>query len=230
MLGRFFEEGFGTTRAWPLSAVVMLAFMIGLASMGCVSSNHTHSGEDIKSGKVSEARIDDSIARDKEINSGKATYTVFGPWLTDNQTAYPAQQAFIGTTVKNELQSERQPVVGLTPSSLPSSLNGKSMLLTGVELCYDTREEEAKLNYVELSTYSTTDAISETTKSVVRDDSPPDGNVCHMFSGTPQLMGTNSHAHLRMSVLLGGQTSFYIRRTTFFLEPSDTPAAPLYAH
>src|SRR5829696_6507905 len=105
MIGRFFEEAFrvGMTIALALGPAALVAFGIGLTSVGCISSDHTHSGEDIKSGKVSEARIDDSIARDKEINSGKTTYTVMGPWVSSDQTNFPVQQKFIGISVKNEL-------------------------------------------------------------------------------------------------------------------------------
>src|SRR5215204_3756803 len=48
----------------------MMAFVMGLAAVGCGSSNssnHTHSGEDIDRGTVSGSRIDASIARDNEI-------------------------------------------------------------------------------------------------------------------------------------------------------------------
>jgi hypothetical protein len=71
MIERFFEEVFrvGRTIALALRPVVILAVMIGLASVGCGSSNqdHTHSGEEIDSGSVGEARLDDSIARDNEV-------------------------------------------------------------------------------------------------------------------------------------------------------------------
>jgi hypothetical protein len=70
MLGNFIERASRVVRATTFDAgvVVMLAFVMGLASVGCGSSDHAHSGEQIESGKVSEARIDDSIARDNEVN------------------------------------------------------------------------------------------------------------------------------------------------------------------
>jgi hypothetical protein len=52
-----------------MTVVVMLAFLVGLPLAACGSSNqnHTHSGEEIESGTVGEARIDASIARDSEV-------------------------------------------------------------------------------------------------------------------------------------------------------------------
>jgi hypothetical protein len=62
MIRHLFGEAFrvDTTSAWSPSVTVVLALVLGLAAVSCGSSNqdHTHSGEQISSGKVSEARID----------------------------------------------------------------------------------------------------------------------------------------------------------------------------
>ena len=78
--------------------------------------------------------------------------------------------------------------------------------------------------------YSSTGVLPTGGNFVVDDSTPTDGNQCRMYSGTPQLMGTNSFAFLEMHVNWSettSQTSFVIERTTFFLKPSNTPAAPL---
>ncbi len=113
---------------------------------------------------------------------------------------------------------------------LPSSLYGKSMLLTGMEICYNTSDAAVALSRVKLLRYSSTGVLPTGGNFVVDDSTPADGNQCRMYSGTPQLMGTNSFAFLEMHVNWSettSQTSFVIERTTFFLKPSNAPAAPL---
>ncbi len=113
---------------------------------------------------------------------------------------------------------------------MPSSLYGKSMLLIGVEICYNTSDAAVAPGRVEILRYSSTEAGVAGGTHVVDDNAPADGNQCHMYSGTPQLMGTNSFAYLRMRVDWSettSETTFYIQRTTFFLAPSNTAAAPL---
>lgn len=108
---------------------------------------------------------------------------------------------------------------------LPTSVYGKSMLLTGIEICYDTSNPLVSLDRVTLLRYTGNGG------NFVVDDFPPtDGNQCRMYRGTPQLMGTNSNAYLEMHVRWSERTapaSFSIQRTTFFLEPYNTAAAPL---
>jgi len=71
MIRTFFREVLrvGKATSSNLNVVVMMAFVMGLAAVSCDSSgqNHTHSGEEIDRGTVSESRIGASIARDNEI-------------------------------------------------------------------------------------------------------------------------------------------------------------------
>ena len=72
MIKTFFREVLRVSKPTTsnVNVAVMMAFVMGLAAVGCGSSNssnHTHSGEDIDRGTVSESRIDASIARDSEI-------------------------------------------------------------------------------------------------------------------------------------------------------------------
>jgi hypothetical protein len=109
-------------------------------------------------------------------------------------------------------------------------LDGKSMLLTGMEICYDTSDPAVALSRVKLLRYSSSNGGGAGGNFVVEDNTPTDGNQCRMYSGTPQRMGTNSFAFLEMHVNWSEtttQTTFSIQRTTFFLEPSNTSAAPL---
>ena len=72
MIKTFFREVLRVSKPTTsnLNVAVMMAFVMGLAAVGCGSSNssnHAHSGEDIDRGTVSESRIDASIARDNEV-------------------------------------------------------------------------------------------------------------------------------------------------------------------
>jgi hypothetical protein len=64
--------------------------------VGCAPLNHTHSGEDINSGKVSEARIDDSIARDNEVPFMRAQRLEYDtPRITDYKAIHTANKVSI---------------------------------------------------------------------------------------------------------------------------------------
>ena len=114
---------------------------------------------------------------------------------------------------------------------MPSSLYGKSMSLSGVELCYDSSQQGVTLDEVLLTkSESVSETVSTAPVSVVLDSSPPDGNLCQKFTGTPQLLATNSYVSMSLRVdwdAAQADQLFTIHRTTFFLEPSNTPAAPL---
>ena len=178
-----------------------------------------------KVGNLNADKIDGKDSNEFVQNSGETTFSVFGPWISGDPSVVTAQQGFNTTHFTNTATGTLQRNIRLNPS-LPSSLYGKSMLLTGVELCYNTSNEGVALGRVELIRSSSTMPGSSSGNYVVSDWSPPDGAVCRTFSGTPQLMGTNSFAELQVAVNWSAQTSFYIQRATFFLEPSNNDAAP----
>ncbi len=180
------------------------------------SATHTESADNAD-------QLDGKDSSDFVQNSGMTTYTVFGPWISGDPSVVKAQQYFHTTHFTNTGSSGHR-YIQLNPS-LPSSLYGKSMLLTGVELCYNTSQEGVALGEVRLNVYSSTEPGSASGNHVTLDRSAPDGAFCRMFSGTPLLMKTNSYATLQAGVDWSAQTTFYIQRATFFLEPSNTAAA-----
>ena len=164
-------------------------------------------------------------------NAGQMTFSVFDSWVSSHSPSDPVTVDDRGywTTFTREAGGQAQSEVRLAPP-LPSSLYGKSMLLTGMEICYDTSDPAVALSRVKLLRYSSSNGGGAGGNFVVEDNTPTDGNQCRMYSGTPQLMGTNSFAFLEMHVNWSEtttQTTFSIQRTTFFLEPSNTAAAPL---
>jgi hypothetical protein len=164
-------------------------------------------------------------------NSGKITFSVFDSWISSHSSSNQITVDHRGywTTFTRGAGEQTQSEVRLAPP-LPSSLYGKSMLLTGMEICYNTSDAAVALSRVKLLRYSSTGVLPTGGNFVVDDSTPADGNQCRMYSGTPQLMGTNSFAFLEMHVNWSettSQTSFVIERTTFFLKPSNAPAAPL---
>ena len=159
-------------------------------------------------------------------NSGETTFSVFGPWISGDPSVMKAEQRFNTTHFTYTAPEPGQRYIQLSPS-LPSSLYGKSMLLTGVELCYNTSDERVTLGQVSLIRESSMEPGSSSGSYVASENSPPDGAFCRTFSGTPLLMGTNSYAVLQVRVDWSAQTAFYIQRATFFLQPSNSAAAPL---
>ncbi len=164
-------------------------------------------------------------------NTGEMTFSVFDSWMSSHSPSNPITVDHRGnfTTFTKGATGSTQSEVRLAPP-LPSSLYGKSMLLTGMEICYITSDPAVALTRVKLLRYSSENATVSGGNFVVEDNTPTDGNQCRMYRGTPQLMGTNSFALLEMHVNWSETTSpvsFGIARTTFFLEPSNTPAAPL---
>ncbi len=162
-------------------------------------------------------------------NTGEMTFSVFDSWMSSHSPSNPVTVDYRGswTTFTREAGAQAQSEVRLAPP-LPSSLYGKSMLLTGMEICYNTSDPAVALSRVKLLRYSSGSGTGG--NFVIDDYNPTDGNQCRMYSGTPQLMGTNSYAFLEMHVNWSettSQTSFSIARTTFFLEPSNSAAAPL---
>jgi len=104
------------------------------------------------------------------------------------------------------------------------------MRLTGVEICYDSSDPNVALGRGLLSDWCSTDAGGASGSIVLDDGFPPDGNQCQNFSGSPQLMGTNSFAYLQLRLDWSASATdqqFNIQRTTFFLEPSNRNAAAL---
>ncbi len=170
-------------------------------------------------------QLDGKDSSDFVQNSGMTTYTVFGPWISGDPSVVKAEQSFHSTIFTNTGSSILQREIQLNPL-LPTSLYGKSMLLTGVELCYNTSQEGVALGEVRLDVYSSTEPGSASGNHVTLDRSAPDGAFCRMFSGTPLLMKTNSFASLQAQVNWSAQTTFYTQRATFYLEPSNTAAAP----
>ncbi len=164
-------------------------------------------------------------------DTGEMTFSVFDSWMSSHSPSDPVTVDHRGnwTTFTRGAAGQTQSEVRLAPP-LPSSLYGKSMLLTGMEICYNTSDPAVALSRVTLLRYSSTTGNTAGGNFVVNDYSPTDGNQCRMYTGTPRLMGTNSFALLEIYVNWSestSQTSFNISRTTFFLEPSDTAAAPL---
>jgi hypothetical protein len=164
-------------------------------------------------------------------NTGEMTFSVFDSWVSSHSPSAPVTVDPRGywTTFARGAGGQTQSEVRLAPP-LPSSLYGKNMLLTGMEICYDTSNPAVVPSRVQLLRYSSTNGGGAGGNAVVDDSTPTDGNQCRTYRGTPQLMGTNSFAFLEMNVNWSettSQTTFSIQRTTFFLEPSNTAAAPL---
>lgn len=88
-------------------------------------------------------------------NAGEMTFSVFDSWMSSHSPSDPVTVDDRGywTTFTREAGGQTQSEVRLAPP-LPSSLYGKSMLLTGMEICYDTSDPAVALSRVKLLRYS----------------------------------------------------------------------------
>ena len=187
------------------------------------------------SGKATNLNSDEFDGKDSGEfvqNTGEMTFSVFDSWMSSHSPSNPVtvdHRGYWTTFTRGANEQETQSEVRLAPP-LPSSLYGKSMLLTGMEICYNTSDAAVALSRVKLLRYSSTGEGAAGGNFVVDDSTPTDGTQCRMYRGTPQLMGTNSFAFLEIHVnwsASASDTTFTIQRTTFFLKPSNTDAAPL---
>jgi hypothetical protein len=156
-------------------------------------------------------------------NRGVISVPVFGPWISGDPTLVSVEPAFATTTFRSSGPGQRY--VALFPS-LPSSLYGKSVSLTGVEICYDTSNANVNILTIELTRQSSTGPGSYGGSIVLREDltAADDGAFCKKYTGTALRMGINSFADLKVLVNWTGADSFYIQRTTIFLRPTAKPA------
>lgn len=154
-------------------------------------------------------------------NTGEMTFSVFDSWRSSPMPSNPATVEYEGTHTRftRGAGAQTHNEVELVPP-LPTSLYGKNMLLTGVQVCYNTSNTAVSLSRVRLKGSG---------QFVFEDSTPADGDQCQMYRGTPQLLWTNTFANLLLDVNWSqttSESSFFITRTTFFLEPSNTAAAP----
>ncbi len=156
-------------------------------------------------------------------NQGTMSLSVIGPWVEQD----PAITG-ISPDLFNDFSGTKTGTVTfeLFPE-LPTSLYGKRVRLTGLELCYNANNAAVTLSEVTLTAWATTAADGANGQSVVRDTTDRDESTCRSYAATPRILGTNGFAELELDVDWNGTGSFRIQRTTFFFRPTSTPAGPL---
>jgi hypothetical protein len=148
----------------------------------------------------------------------------FGNWHPFNSTD-PLSYTYFSSQTQVTRSSTGSSFLSVNPDVTPV-LYGKSLMLTGVQFCYDTFASTT-LNYVEINTYShTTGSLGRNLR--FSDPTTRTGNACRLYSlPTPVTLTANDGVNFFIQVNWSVASSqFAIGRTTFIMEATGTAAAP----
>lgn len=106
----------------------------------------------------------------------------------------------------------------------PASLYGKSLSLTGMEVCYDATGPTVVLDRVRLFRWVSTTPGGAGGFSVVDDQTDQNDSVCRTYSGTAQTIPANGFVEAQLLVDWSGAGIFRTQRVTFFLQPTNIAA------
>jgi hypothetical protein len=110
---------------------------------------------------------------------------------------------------------------------IPVTLYGKSLQLTGMEVCYNATDANVVLDEVHLTRDRANNASSTSGAFVVNDTTDRDDNTCRTYTGTPEVLAPNAFATVDLVVDWLAAGSFTVTRTTLFLQPTGSEAPPL---
>lgn len=110
---------------------------------------------------------------------------------------------------------------------IPVTLYGRSLQLTGMQLCYNATNANVVLDEVALLRSAANNANTINSNFVVNDTTDRNDNTCRTYSGTPQVMAPNAFATVELTVDWLGAGGFTVSRTTLFVEPTASETAPL---
>jgi hypothetical protein len=147
----------------------------------------------------------------------------FGSWRPFN-SADPVSYTYFSSQTQVSRSSIGSNFLSVNPDLTPV-LYGKSLMLTGVQFCYDTFASTT-LNYVEINTYShTTGSLGRNLR--FSDSTVRSGNECRIYSlPTPVTLTANDGVNFFIQVnWTVASSQFAIGRTTFILEATGTVAA-----
>jgi hypothetical protein len=148
----------------------------------------------------------------------------FGNWLPFNSNdplefAYFSGSTFVDRTAIGYNYLSVQP-------DLATVLYGRSLQLNGVEFCYGA-SASAILDYVEINTFRHTTGAGN--RSLLFSDSTDRTDAaCRLYTlATPAVLTAEDGANFFISVnWTVASSGFYIGRTTFIFQPTETIAAP----
>ena len=131
------------------------------------------------------------------------------------------------TTLFTSGGADANTFLGVSPD-LPVALYGRSLQLRGVEFCY-TNSDATTLDAVILVVFENSTGGSATTEAVsFLDDTDREDDACRLYTLPTPLTLTGEHlVGFTARVDFVAPTDFQVARTTFVLEATGTPAAPL---
>jgi hypothetical protein len=110
--------------------------------------------------------------------------------------------------------------------TIPSTLFGKKLRVTGVELCYDAGNVNTALTKVELRVNESTVPKIATGEIVVQDSTSRTTVECRTFTGTPRLLDSDRYPLLDLDFTYTSSGITQIERTTFLLEATNLAMTP----
>jgi hypothetical protein len=157
-------------------------------------------------------------------NQGSIKIVSLRPWKAST-TAVTVDDDFLAFTQFHTAGAANADLV-LIPE-VPPTLYGKSLRVTGMQLCYDATGANVTLNNVILRRSHSNLGNQYNFLDVVIDATDRDDNICRTYSSAPQTLPPNGWTELILNVNWTGAGSFNVNRTTLFFEPTATEIGPL---
>lgn len=176
--------------------------------------------------KVGDADTLDGFDSAEFVQNGGIKLVVLKPWQVWPSAGVTIDSSFFGFTIFSAAAAAADKNLILVPD-IPVTLYGKSLELTGMQLCYDAQDANAVLDQVMLfRSYANNGNVHNNT-FVVDDMTDRDDSTCRTYTGTPQVLAPNAFAMIQLVVDWTGAGNFNVNRTTLFLQPHPTEAGPL---
>lgn len=156
-------------------------------------------------------------------NQGSIKWAALKGWVVSVGSLTRAD--FFGHTTFNSGGAQSATLTLIPDSAV--TLYGKSLQLTGMQLCYSATNANATLSDVSLIRRNANSGGSTFGALVATDPTDRDDDTCRTYAGTPQVMAPNSFIEVVLDVTYTGSGGFTLTRTTFFLEPTGSEIAPL---
>ena len=176
---------------------------------------------------VTRAQMSVFMQRQAEIPPSTGNILVsagFGNWRP-RSSADPITFTYFSDLTRAVMSSTGTDFLMISPD-LSTVLYGKSLMLTGVEFCYQA-SASATLNYVEINTYRHSTGTNGRTIQFSDSTTRTDG-ACRLYTlATPAVLTAEDGVNFYIAVnWVTASTPFDVGRTTFILKPTTTTAAP----
>jgi hypothetical protein len=154
--------------------------------------------------------------------SGTILWNVWDGWVSTSPNTTVSRDP-LGTNVNRANAGTSE--LTLRPT-IPSTLFGKRLRVTGVEFCYDAGNVGEDLTNVELRVNESTMPKIATGETVVQDSTSRNTVECRTYTGTPRILDSDRYPLLEIDFTYDSAGICVIERTTFLLEATNQPMTP----